>query len=190
MTVRSILLVALVAGAIMRTSIAHESPTSDYRAVQFYCYDMPLVLRKQARNQQYFHFSNIGFHDLYYIIFPDVFGETLDGNIVPDIKEGLIPEGKTIILTNTQMQLRNVGIAQEEGAEICFTPVTESGEYDWRFEPNGRVSVREIRRAAAGWISFTIPKGATWWTVRRRQSASLTSSDAESLSAQRQQSRQ
>ena len=53
---------------------AHDTPTWEYRPVQFYCYDLPLVLRKQARNHQQFQFSNIGFLSLYYIIFPDVFG--------------------------------------------------------------------------------------------------------------------
>ena len=185
--------VVLVCALAPTSVFAHDSPTGEYRPVQFYCYDMPLVLRKQARNQQQFQFSNIGFYTLYYIIFPDVFGGSMDGNIDPDLKEGLIPEGKSLVFTNTELQLRNVQRRDEEGAEVCFTPVTEEEdtetvEYEWRFEPNGRVSVREIRRAASGWVSFTIPKGATWWTVRRRFGEEV-SFDSATLSSQKRRSR-
>ena len=171
----------------MNVSVAQDD-LSSYQAVEFYCYDLPLVLRKQARNQQYFHFSNIGFHDLYYIIFPDTWREhgVMQNNIVPEIKEGIILEGKTLTLTNTAIQIRNVPIANEEGAEVCFTPVEVEGDgYEWEGKfsnPLGRVSVREIRRAASGWVSFTIPKGVTWWTVRGRY---YLGASAKSLSAQR-----
>ena len=55
--------VVLVCALAPTSVFAHDSPTGEYRPVQFYCYDMPLVLRKQARNQQQFQFSNIGFLD-------------------------------------------------------------------------------------------------------------------------------
>ena len=174
---------------------AHDTPTWEYRPVQFYCYDLPLVLRKHAWQHQQFQFSNIGYLTLYYIIFPETFGGALDGNINPELKAGLIEEGKSLVFTNSNLQVRDVDKEDQEGAEVCFTPVTEEDdtdtvEYEWRFEPNGRVSVRETRRVTnSSWVSFTIPKGATWWTVRRRSGEELEFS-AATLSAQKSQSRQ
>ena len=98
-------------------------------------------------------------------------------------------------MTNSDLQVRNIPRLDEEGAEVCFTPVseeedTDTVEYEWRFEPNGRVSVRETRRVTgSSWVSFTIPKGATWWTVRRRFGEELEFS-AATLSSQKSQSRQ
>ena len=187
-----VFLAALAASTLVFAgpAIAHTSPTADYQVVEWYCYAMPLVLRRQATNQQVFQFSNIGTDELEYIIFPLDFGGALSSNMVLAAKSGTIPAGKTVSLSNTALQARNVSNSREEGAEICLTPTGPSGSgYRWRFEPWGSASIREMRRVASGWVSFTLQRRYNWWAVRARSSSASKAMDADDLFAQRERAR-
>ena len=173
------LLAALVATASAPAVLAHND-AGQFRAVEWQCFGMPHVLRKNATNQQYFLFSNTGQEDVQFFIgAADYLGE-LAGNLVASVTSGAIQKGKTVSITNTQLQRTNVPVADEEGAYVCFAVDGWLG-LGGPFKPLGAVSTRELRKVSGQWVSFDLHAVRNTWLVTERQS---TSSSVEALTEQ------
>ena len=178
----TILTAALAALTLSPLAATAHTDSTEYVAYEWQCYGVPNILRRQATHQQRFELGNTSRQMLRYYFFVQNFTGVLSRNLTR-AKTGRIAVGKTVTVTNSQLQYRNVDAEDEEGAELCFS--VESGGLFNIPVVGGSVSVREYRRMGSTWLAHDLHRTDSFLLVDLRSSIrKSTGATDEDLEAQ------
>lgn len=164
----------LLGAVFLSQSVLAHSDAADFDTIEFRCYDIPKLLRKQATHQQVFLLSNLYEVDVFWTIWAANWAGDLAINLARREGSGwgTLEAYSTTSFTNTDLQLRNTSPGREEPASLCLRNNKDRGKY------RGVVSIREMVRIGNQWTAYdlTLTEWYSYWAVTPAAQGNLASS--------------
>ena len=105
---------AALALALIPVALHAQTSSQDFETIEFRCYDVPKLVRKQLSRYQIFHLSNLHSMDVFWYYDAANWAGAQAGNLAHEQGSGwgTLPAYSTHSFSNTELQLSNTPVGR------------------------------------------------------------------------------